>query len=293
MHPLRIDHASPLSSRHGEWWSRMVKAMVLGSGQDGGLPQLGAAGPADAAARRGELAERTASSLVVSLDSGSLLLDASPDLRRQDVRRAMAGLAPITEVALTHGHMGHYTGLVHFGREAANSGGLRVWLTGSMARFLHNHEPWRRLFDAGHLVASVLEPGESGVIDGHTIRFHSVEHRAEFTDTVGISVDDQLLYLPDIDGWDGFPDGEATIRAHQTALLDATFFDHDELPGRAIAEIPHPLVTDTIDRFDHLADRIVLTHLNHTNALCDPDSAASEFVRSTGFRIATDGMVVD
>ncbi len=271
----------------------MATAMVLGSGQDGGLPQFGATGPADEAARRGDLAERTASSLIVALDSGSLLLDASPDLRRQDARRVTGAFAPVTEVALTHGHMGHYAGLVHFGREAANTRGVRVWLTSSMARFLQDHEPWRTLFAAGHLVARVLEPGVTADVDGHTIRFHSVEHRAEFTDTVGISVDGRLLYLPDIDRWDGFPDGEAVIGSHETALLDATFFDSDELPGRAIAEIPHPLVTDTIHRFADLSDRIVLTHLNHSNVLCDPGSASSRAVLEAGFRVASDGMVVD
>lgn len=270
----------------------MVRSLVLGSGQDGALPQFGSTNPADTAARMGQLAERTASSLVIELDSGSLLLDASPDLRRQDTLRVFAGFPPITDVALTHAHMGHYTGLVHFGREASNAQGVRLWVTAAMAYYLSTNQPWRCLLDDGHLVAHVVDPGVAVRVDGHSVRFLPVKHRAEFSDTVGISVDGSLLYLPDVDAWEGFPNAEDVISSHEVALLDATFYDADEIPGRGITDIPHPLVTETVARFGDLADQIVLTHLNHSNALCDPDSESAEAVTAQGFRIASDGMAI-
>jgi len=59
------------------------------------------------------------------------------------------------------------------------------------------------------------------------------------------------------------------------------------LGGRA--PVAHPLVTDTIAWFGHLADRLILTHLNHTNVVLDKGSAAETAVRRAGFRIAQTG----
>lgn len=270
----------------------MEGTVILGSGQDGGLPQFSAATELDRRARDGGLAERTASSVAVPLASGTLLLDATPDLRRQDITRTSAGLMPITDVALTHAHMGHYAGLVHFGREAANADGLRVWMTPSMARYLHDNQPWRSLFEDGTVVARTLDPGEQAGCDGRTIRFYGVRHRAEFTDTVAISIDDRLLYLPDIDDWDGLSDAVEVVGDHETALLDATFYRDGELGDRSHDPVPHPFVVDTVRLFGEVADHVILTHLNHTNALCDPLSSESQAVRDAGFRVASDGMHV-
>ncbi len=39
-------------------------------------------------------------------------------------------------------------------------------------------------------------------------------------------------------------------------MLDATFFDNTELPGRNIAEISHPFVRQTCQRLEPLAAQI-------------------------------------
>jgi pyrroloquinoline quinone biosynthesis protein B len=53
----------------------------------------------------------------------------------------------------------------------------------------------------------------------------------------------------------------------EVALLDGTFFSADELPGRDLAEIPHPLATDTAWRLAGVACDLRLIHLNHSNPL--------------------------
>ena len=67
------------------------------------------------------------------------------------------------------------------------------------------------------------------------------------------------------------------------------------MPGRDVADIPHPLVPDTIERFGHLAAgrRLMLTHLNHTNPVADPSSDAARQVAEAGFEVAVDGMVLE
>ena len=259
-----------------------MQVTVLGSGQDGGLPQLGSSHPLDEAARRGGLPARTASSLLVETTGGRLLLDASVDLRSQ--WNGQVGLPDA--VVLTHGHMGHYTGLVHFGKEAADTERLPVLVTPAMATFLRTHEPWRTLVRE-HLDVRV---GFEHRVWDTTIRLIPVPHRAEHTDTVAVSVGGDLLYLPDIDSWEQWPDAGPVVADHAVAFLDATFWDADEVPGRDIDHIPHPLVPDTLERFVGLDTRIVLTHLNHTNPLCDPASSASHRVKAAGWEVAYDGM---
>ena len=47
-----------------------------------------------------------------------------------------------------------------------------------------------------------------------------------------------------------------------------------------------------LERFAGIGTRIVLTHLNHTNPLCDPASPETEQVLDAGFEIAHDGLTV-
>ena len=268
-----------------------LTATILGSGQDGGLPQAGADHPNDRAARRGEIPHRTASSVALIADAGeTLLLDASVDLRTQ---LTTSGVIP-TAIVLTHAHMGHYAGLLHLGREAWAAGGIPVWCTPAMARFLSSNAPWSDLVDLGHVVLHPVEPGGSFEWAGRRVDLWAVPHRQEHSDTMAVSADG-LLYLPDIDAWDEWPEAEAVVAGHAVALLDATFWSADELPHREMSTIRHPLVPDTLERFRHLATarRMLLTHLNHTNPLCDPSAPQHRIVRDAGFEVACDGMGVE
>ena len=263
-----------------------MRITVLGSGQDGGLPQLGAGHPNDRRAREGEIPERTAASLLVEVGGGRLLVDASPDLRVQ-----WWGQVGVPDaVVLTHAHIGHYTGLVHLGLEAANARAVPAYVTSPMAGFLSTNAPWSRLVESRNLT---LRPGLRHRWHDVDIDLIPVPHRDEFTDTVAVSLDGRALYLPDIDGWDRWPDAERVIGSHELALVDATFWSADEIPGTPMDRFPHPAVVDTIARFGHLSTRIVLTHLNHTNPLCDPGSPETGEALTAGFEIAHDGLMFE
>ena len=52
----------------------------------------------------------------------SWLIDATPDFREQlHALRQFAPECPLAGIILTHAHIGHYTGLVHVGKEAMNA----------------------------------------------------------------------------------------------------------------------------------------------------------------------------
>jgi pyrroloquinoline quinone biosynthesis protein B len=103
-----------------------------------------------------------------------------------------------------------------------------------------------------------------------------------------------LLYLPDIDSWERWEmDVEEVVAAVDVALLDASFYSGDEVPGRRIEDIPHPLMPHSMDRLQarvDAGDRVVFTHLNNTNPAIFEDSPEAAEVRRRGFEIATEGL---
>ncbi|MBZ0137339.1 MAG: MBL fold metallo-hydrolase [Planctomycetes bacterium] len=274
---------------------------VLGSGQDGGLPQVGSRMAADMNARVDSLAVRLGPSICVLADDGRcFLVDVSPDIKEQENRLlTIPAYAkrkpgnPFDGVLLTHAHMGHYAGLVHFGREAANCRKLPVWCTDRMAEFLSNNAPWDQLVSLGniklHSAGETIEPWH-----GLRVRAIPVPHRGEYTDTIGISIDEKLLYVPDIDNWDAWPAAREEVAKHEVCLLDATFYSREELPGRDLGEISHPFITDTIETFADLAKdrRIILTHFNHSNPVCDPGGKEARSVIAAGFELAQEMLAI-
>ena len=108
---------------------------------------------------------------------------------------------------------------------------------------------------------------------------HAVAHRADFTDTLAftfIGKNKKMFFCPDIDAWDGLSDSlPAVTNAHDLLLLDSTFYDNNELPGRDMTLIPHPRVAQTVDLLlssgvlqstEHLC-KVFLIHINHSNRL--------------------------
>ena len=283
--------------------------LVLGTAQDGGLPQIGCQGPHCRRARRSEaFARRVTSLLLCDPTTGERwLFDASPDLPRQveamhghPSTRALAGPRPplVDGVFLTHAHMGHYLGLAHFGPEAYGARDLPVWGTPRMQAYLRGNGPWSLLVEAGTIVLRGLAPGERVVLNERlAVRALAVPHREEFTDTVAFVLEGprrSLLYLPDIDKWERWDVPiEEVLADVDVALLDASFFDAGEIPGRDLADIPHPFVVESLARFAPLPAseraKVRFTHLNHSNPVCDPDSEEAARVRDAGMFVASDG----
>ena len=79
-------------------------------------------------------------------------------------------------------------------------------------------------------------------------------------------------------------DREDLIAQVDVALVDGTFFADGEIPGRSLADIPHPFVCESLARFGALPEseraKIHFTHLNHTNPAADPAGPAAAAVRA-------------
>lgn len=274
--------------------------MILGIGQDAGKPQLGC--KAECCAQWPHEANGSPVSLAL-LDQRKkewLLFEASPDISRQLNLIPPSYYSLPRAVFLSHAHIGHYTGLMQFGREAANTSSLPVFCGSRMKDFLSNQGPWSQLVALHNIQLKALRDGQSKYFLAGEIEVEVLEvpHRDEFSETLAYLIKSKkkrLLFIPDIDKWERWElDIDSLIGRVDYALLDATFYDEKELPGRDMSEIPHPFVKESMARWKDLPksvrEKIYFIHLNHSNPLWYPDSPESKAVRAAGFQVARPGM---
>jgi pyrroloquinoline quinone biosynthesis protein B len=272
------------------------EAVVLGIAQDGGVPHIGCRQPLCVAARRDPSKRRRVASLGLEDPAAGkrFVIDATPDFAEQI--EVLGGLPDA--ILLTHAHVGHYLGLAQLGREGVNAREVPVYATVSMARFLRENKPWSRLVERGNIVIREIETGAEFALTANLrAKAIRVPHRDEDSDTVAYLVSGprrRVLWLPDTDRWESSDVRLEKLAADRdlTMFLDGTFFSADEIPGRTIADIPHPLVPDTAARLTAdgpLAARVFFVHLNHTNRLLW-DAEAGRALESKGLGVAKEGM---
>ena len=283
-------------------------AVVLGTAQDGGLPQIGGVAPEDEAARRDPKRRRLVASLLIvdPVSQERFLIDATPDIRDQAEiadrlaqKKKTTARPPLFDViALTHAHVGHYAGLMHLGRESYGAIAQRVLASERMARFLETNGPWDLLAKLHHIKIERFEADRLVKLNERvSITPIAVPHRDEYSDTHGFIVrgpSRSIFWLPDIDKWERWDRSiEAVIASVDVAFVDGTFFDEGEVPGRAMSEIPHPFISESLSRFATLPEKerrkIVFVHLNHTNPAATPGSKAKRAIEKTGMRVAREG----
>ena len=78
----------------------------------------------------------------------TLALNATPDIVPQLGEILERSGSEKYAVFLTHAHMGHYTGLAHLGREAANTSKVPVYAMPRMIDFLAKNGPWNQFLSA-------------------------------------------------------------------------------------------------------------------------------------------------
>ena len=278
--------------------------MVLGIGQDGGVPQLG---NEDHAAWESPALRHTATSLAL-VDPASdqrWLFEATPDIREQ--MRLLHTVAPVDNspglagIFLTHAHMGHYTGLLFLGHESLGAQSVPVYAMPRMATFLSSNGPWDQLVRYKNIRIEVMEAqAPIRLTDNLTVTPFLVPHRPEYSEVVGYRIAgprQTALFIPDIDSWAEWDamghrleDELATV---DRAWLDGTFFADGEIPGRDMSTFPHPRINETMKRLAILPERerqkLHFIHLNHTNPALRPESDQGQQVIDAGYGLARPG----
>ncbi len=285
-----------------------VELVILGVAQDGGVPQAGcscrrcAAALADPSLRRHPVACG-----LRGIDGSLHLIEASralPDhLAIWSSSLGLdAGIRPDT-VCLTHAHLGHIDGLGQFGTEAMGMSGVPLFASSRVIEAIG-----RREFDLPFECRAVgpglgFQPSEGC---GFEYVLVPVPHRDEGADTHAVVIrgpEASVLFLPDHDDW------SQTLEMHGAngirewfsglgvgiALLDGTFWDASELPGRDVLQIPHPTIAETLDRLGERRQgdpEVRFVHMNHTNPALDESSEEAGRVEELGWSVAEQSSVL-
>lgn len=294
----------PIVSNAENTDSATTYIQILGIAQDAGYPQTSCYRPHCMRAWENPEHRRLASSIAVvdNETKSKYIFDATPDFREQLYSLHLT--APDTEfrldgIFLTHGHMGHYTGIMHLGHEAAGAKDVPVYAMPRMREYLSTNGPWSQLVNYGNIRLVPIEDGKTSEVSSNLkVTPLRVPHREEYTEAVGFRIEGPertALFIPDIDKWERWDtDIRDLIRSVDYALLDGTFFGDGEIPERAMQDIPHPFVEESMRLFAGLTDdeksRVIFIHLNNTNPLLIEDSEEYRLVINKGFRIAHEGM---
>lgn len=300
-----------------------LRAVVLGSGAGGGLPQWNCGCPNCRAVRRGEegVVARTQSSVAVTADGERwLLVNASPDLRQQVVGHEALGPGDdvrgtgVEAVLVTDAEIDHSLGLLLM-RESDR---LTVHTTPAVRDALTDGHPvlptlegflevdWRRV--------DVDAPGGEARLDGPGFEatvFPVAGEPPAYApggpspgDVVGVELVDpdsgaRLLYAPSFGAVDD--DLRRRVARSDVALLEGTFWTDDEMSavgsGRTAADMSHVPLSGpdgTLEALGDLRDvRKVLVHVNNTNPILRRGSPERRAVEEAGFEVGRDGMTFE
>jgi pyrroloquinoline quinone biosynthesis protein B len=297
-----------------------LRALVLGSGGGGGVPQWNCRCRVCRLAWDGDprVKPRTQSSLAVSADGETwLLLNASIDLRQQILAtpalqpKGEGRHSPIAAVLITNADVDHAAGLLALReRQPLMILGARATLDAIGANHIfdvvgHDIVPRRavalgerfeplpgltlELFPAPGKVPLWLEEGE-------------VKTDAIGEGTVGVAVEAggrRLVYAP---GCARVTDEvHARISRAHALFFDGTLYADDEMiasglgekTGRRMGHIPisgRGGTLESLARHDRL--RRIFIHINNSNPILIEGSPEHEHVRAAGWEVAYDGMEI-
>lgn len=276
---------------------------VLGIAQDGGFPH--ARCEKDCCKEVWDKLEKrkmvSCVALVDPQNQKSWMFDATPDFRDQwhilehDLNTELSG------IFLTHAHIGHYTGLMHLGREVVSTNQMPVYAMPKMKTFLESSGPWSQLVNLKNIALQALQNETPVLLDGNLkVVPLQVPHRDEYSETVGYQIhgpNKKALFIPDINKWELWEKSIVEeVKKVDYAFLDGSFFKNGEIQGRDMSEIPHPFIEESIQIFSKLPAeekaKIYFIHFNHTNPVLQENSSARQEIKAAGLNIAEEGMMI-
>ena len=275
---------------------------ILGTAQDGGFPHIGCQKKCCDDFYKGISPKQKVVSLgLIDREAQQkFLFEATPDISTQlaDLEKNHLRTSTIIDgVFITHAHMGHYAGLLYFGKEALGKKDIPVYAMPKMKEFLSNNGPWSQLVTTENILFLDLQK-DSIVPLSNALKVTPflVPHRDEFSETVGYKIEGKnksALFIPDINKWSLWEKNIVEeVKKVDYAFLDATFFKEGEI-NRPMSEVPHPFIEETIDLFKNESlttkNKVIFIHFNHTNPALQPNSKERNELTLLGYKFATEG----
>jgi pyrroloquinoline quinone biosynthesis protein B len=298
---LSCDQNKPSSDKNIK---KSVEITVLGTVQDGGMPHLGCR----KSCCKNYFEKGYSKKRVVSLGlsdnkkNKNFIFEASPDISIQLHDFLENNAKKLDGIFITHAHIGHYSGLMHLGREVSNTFKTPLYLMPKMTDFISSNGPWEQLVKLKNVeLKNLFHKKEEKLSENIRVIPFRVPHRDEYSETVGFRIigpNKSVLFIPDIDKWDKWDISiKKLISEIDYAFLDGTFYDSKEINNRDISEIPHPFVIESLELFKDLKktdkNKIYFIHLNHTNPLLNSKSKEYQHVISSGYNVALEGLKLE
>ena len=273
--------------------------VVLGIAQDGGAPHAGCEKSCCIELWDSGKKEKVSSIGIVNpLTKQSWLFDATPDFPSQYRILTENHNTELVGIFLTHAHMGHYTGLLHLGREVMGKKNVPVYVMSRMKRFLETNGPWNQLVTLKNINLKLIENNKDIKIGEQLfIEPFLVPHRDEYSETVGYRIignEKSLAFIPDIDKWEKWHGSIFQLVLNTDILLiEGKFYSQNEIPHRNMAEIPHPFITESMEALSELnsenRSKVHFIHFNHSNPAIKDNSPAYHTIKSKRFNLAREG----
>ncbi|HEY5686951.1 MAG TPA: MBL fold metallo-hydrolase [Yeosuana sp.] len=275
---------------------------VLGVAQDAGFPHINCDKGCCQAFYEGSEPKKLMVSLgLVDLENNKkYIFDATPDFTQQiQILKSnhLDNGNVIDGVFLTHAHIGHYTGLMYFGKEAMSAKDIPVYVMPRMKQYLETNGPWSQLVTFKNIELKPLH-NDSTINLNKDLRITPflVPHRDEYSETVGYKIKGKqksVFFIPDINKWHLWERSIVDeVKKVDYAFIDATFFKDGEI-ARPMKEIPHPFIVETVKLFEkeslETKSKIYFIHLNHTNPALKEKSTLKDSIEKLGYHFAKEG----
>ena len=279
---------------------KSTSLIVLGTIQDAGSPHIACKKECckDLFSYTDKDRQVVALGLVDNNYSKKYLFEATPDIAKQMkvlLKDAIQNKNEMVDgIFLTHAHIGHYTGLMYLGKEAANAKNVNVFAMPRMKKYLETNGPWSQLVKNKNISLTQIEKEQSVSLTPNLIVTpFLVPHRDEYSETVGYRIkgpNKTALFIPDIDKWNKWDKSIVEeIKKVDYAFLDATFYSGKEINNRDISQIPHPFIIESLEMFKTLDSierkKVIFIHFNHTNPVIDLKNNEAKNVLDQGFNI--------
>lgn len=289
-----------------------VSVTILGTAQDGGIPQAGCSCQRCLDAHRDlKLRKYPVSLGILGVDGTKHIIEITKNLSEQLViwTPDKNELFIPETVSITHLHLGHIEGIGQLGKPVMGLREVDVYLSPNNKDIFDNRSDIVLMEDEGNIRThskNFYHPFEPKDGCGFSLQFIPIPHRSELGDNAAIIIKAEgksILFMPDQDSWCETLDyhSKENIRDFlkmfdiDEALIDGTFWSMDELPRRDISKIPHPTIQETIQLLGRKRKgdpEISFLHLNHSNPVNDLGSEQRKVVEGNGWKISEMGDVL-
>lgn len=253
-----------------------MKITFLGTGANGGIPQLDCnCGNCEASVKDNSLVRRR-SSFLVEHNRKKILIDCGPDFWEQ-MKNMGLKLQELDLIVISHLHFDHANGLPEL------SGGKK-WNIPVFTSKLN-----RVKLMSGER-SSLVERGFMRLVDEKFagslgVSLVEIPHDPNFQ-TSGIVIqhgEKKVWFSSDVE--DITKEMEKVMRKVDLIVFDSTFFDESVFPAR---KIHHMTIERSLPVLVKIGVRVVFSHINHSEDITKVKSELSKH----GFSLASDGLVI-